>query len=233
MVELPAWLWRPLLETVILPFRPKKSAALYQKIWHEEGAPLVVFTRRLSEKLSSHFPDTEVRYAMRYGHPSIAEVIEPWKNTLDRLIVLPLFPQSAAATTASVFDALGSAFRHWRRIPDVVFRSEYCDHPAYIEACAQQIETHWETHGKQPLLLLSFHGIPMRCVELGDAYQAQCYRTAQALQKRLGLSDDTMMTVFQSRFGRLPWLQPYCDETLEKLPHEGKKAIDIFCPGFR
>ena len=156
---------------------------------------------------------------MRYGSPSISDTLaELAAQGMQRLLVVPLFPQFSATTSASVLDALGACFRRWRRPPEWRFVSDYHREPAHIEALARQVERHWQAHGRAQRLLLSFHGIPLRYVESGDPYRDHCEATAALLRSRLGLDGDSLMLAFQSRVGREPWLQPYTDRLLEELP---------------
>lgn len=235
VVNLPRPLWWLILNLFILPFRPRKSAHAYQSIWTENGSPLTVTTAQLTEKVSDTLTDEHciVDYAMRYGKPSLAEKLAKLaRQNLDELIVLPLYPQYSSTTTAAVFDVLGRHLLSQRRIPGLRFIGEYHDDPGYIEALADSIRQFWQQHGRHGLLLMSFHGLPAKLTELGDPYYHQCCRTAQLLADNLGLAPQQWQLVFQSRFGKAAWLQPYCVEVLQQLPRQGVKTVDVVCPGF-
>jgi ferrochelatase len=238
IVEQPRWLWWLILNGIILRFRPARSARNYAKVWTAEGSPLQVGTTALADRLRQALQadlgeDVLVRHAMRYGSPAIGEVLADLARAgMQRLLVLPLFPQFSATTSASVLDALGATFRNWRYPPELRFINDYHDDPAHIEALARSVEKHWATHGRAERLLLSFHGIPERYVRNGDPYRAQCLATTQALRSRLGMDEETLLLSFQSRLGREPWLQPYTDKVLEGLPEHGIRSVEVLCPGF-
>jgi protoporphyrin/coproporphyrin ferrochelatase len=238
IVEQPRWLWWLILNGIILRFRPARSARAYAKVWTEAGSPLQVETAALAKQLQSTLETSlgdsvMVRHAMRYGSPSIAETLADLaRSGMQRLLVVPLFPQFSATTTASVLDEIGSTFRRWRRPPELRFVSDYFREPTHIDALARSVERHWQEHGRGERLLLSFHGIPQRYVRNGDPYRDQCEATAALLRQRLGMSDTELLLSYQSRLGREPWLQPYTDKTLEALPSQGVHSIDMMCPGF-
>lgn len=238
VVEVPRPLWWLILHGIILRVRPRKSAQAYASVWTEQGSPLLLHTRdqaqALSERLKSEFGDAiVVDYAMRYGNPGIAEALERLQQQgVDRLLVLPLYPQYSAATSGSTFDAVAADLTGRRWLPGLRFISHYHDFPPYIEAMARHIETHWQAHGRQQKLVLSYHGVPLRYLHQGDPYHCECHKTSRLLAERLGLEKDQYMTTFQSRFGREEWLQPYTDETLKALPGKGVSSVDVFCPGF-
>lgn len=234
VVEQPRWLWLPLLYGVILRIRPARSAKLYRRIWTQRGSPLATGTQDLAAAVQRSLGDgVIIREAMRYGNPSIDSVLaEVAGMDLRRLLVIPLFPQYSATTSASVFDAISKQLQRWRRVPELRFVADYHVEPAYIEGLAAQIERHWEKHGRAQRLMLSFHGIPQRYVRNGDPYERQCQATAAALRARLGMDDVEFMVCFQSRVGREPWLMPYTDLTLQALPASGVTSIQVVCPGF-
>lgn len=234
VVELPAWLWQPLLKLVILPIRARRSAKLYQSIWMDEGSPLAVYTQRLAEKVQTNLDDKyQVVLAMRYGKPSIQAGLEELLAAgVTSITVLPLYPQYSAATTGSCFDKISKFFQTSRVIPSLNFIASYFDQPLYIEALVNKIKEHRIEQVKNSYLLFSFHGLPQRCIELGDPYQQQCFMTAKLLAERLQLSMDDYQVVFQSRFGKAKWLQPYCDVVLQELPARGIKNVSVICPGF-
>jgi ferrochelatase len=234
VVRIPSIIWWPLLNFVVLPFRPKKTAAAYQKIWTDEGSPLVAITRELAEILATNnAAGYHVDYAMRYGKPSITEKLNHLKKQgIENYIILPLYPQYSQTTTSSVFDAVINEFNSWPVIPEFRFISDYHQDPAYIDAISQSIGKFWETNGKAEQLIMSFHGLPENSKKLGDPYFDQCHRSAKLIAKNLELPEQGWQLVFQSRFGRAEWLKPYCVEVLQKLPGQGIKNIDVVCPGF-
>lgn len=238
IVEQPRWLWWLVLNGIILRTRPARSARAYAKVWTAEGSPLQVETTALAARLQSsiacEFGDAiVVRHAMRYGSPSIAEtLVELARAGMQRLLVVPLFPQYSATTTASVFDAISKALQRWRRVPELRFVNDYCRESAHIEALGRSVERHWQAHGRSERLLLSFHGIPERYVRNGDPYRGQCEMTTKLLRQRLGMSDAGLLLSYQSRLGREPWLQPYTDGILASLPEQGVRSVDVLCPGF-
>jgi ferrochelatase len=239
VVDLPRWAWWPILYGIILPTRPAKSAQKYAKIWTREGSPLKVHTERQAKLLRGLLGETGdkntmVAWAMRYGEPAIGDVLDRLTGDgAQRIVVLPLYPQYAGSTTASVYDAVAA----WRRrnpgAAQIAEVREYGDDPRYIAALAASVRESWEARARRPdKLLMSFHGIPKRAVERGDPYADQCRRTANLLADALGLSSDAWQLTFQSRFGRAEWLQPYTQPTLEALARDGVKHIDVMCPGF-
>ena len=239
VVNLPRFLWWIILNFIILPFRPGKSLKAYKKIWHEKGSPLNFLTQQLVDKVSNQF-DTKVdnRFysidcVMRYGKPSISKQLKQYKNSqIDELIVIPLYPQFSSTTTASVFDEVLKHVMKWWHIPTLHFINEYHQNTLYIDAIAKSVEQAWLSKGRNELLLMSFHGLPEKLTQWGDPYYDQCNRTAELIAERLCLSSEQWKTVFQSRFGKAKWLQPYCIEVLHALPKQGITDIDVVCPGF-
>jgi ferrochelatase len=243
VVETNRIIWWFALHGVILRLRPAKSARSYQKIWTENGSPLVhisrLQTQAVQKKLEDRFQGQVITdLAMTYGKPSINNGLEALRNAgARRLLILPLYPQYSATTTAAVFDQITDTLKHWRWLPELRIINQYHDHPKYIEALANSIANQWQTNdhkGRKPgdLLLFSFHGIPQRYVDSGDPYFCHCQKTARLVAEKLGLKDAAWKVVFQSRFGREPWLQPYCSLTLQELAASGTKSVDIICPGF-
>ncbi len=174
-----------------------------------------------------------IKCAMRYGNPGIPQVLEEMRQAnLKYLYVLPLYPHYSAATTGSIFDAISDSVRRWRYTPELHFLQSYHDNDAFIELCCKQIEAYWEKNGKPEKLFLSYHGLPLRCLHSGDPYHCQCHKTTRLIQEKLGVDDNIVQTVFQSRFGRETWLQPYLDSTLESSAKKGLKNVQVFCPGF-
>ncbi len=239
VVEIPKLLWRALLELVILPFRSRTSAKRYQTIWTKEGSPLLTITRQQGEALQQALDKDygkdhiRVQIAMRYGQPSIAQALQTFvKHNVHDLTILPLYPQYCAATTGSTFDAVSQALSRYRWLPHVTFINGYHQNTAYIKALSDSIKLHIAQHGRPDRLLLSYHGIPQRCLQQGDPYFCFCQQTSRLVQKQLSLSPDKVMTVFQSRFGKAAWLQPYADKTLQSLAQQGHRHVAIICPGF-
>lgn len=238
VVEVPRPLWWLILHGIILRIRPSRSAKAYKSVWQPEGSPLLVHTANQCEgiraALQQKYGDNlVVGFAMRYGNPSISSVLDQMQSQgVRQLLVLPLYPQYSASTSASTFDAITADFSKRRWLPDFRFISHYHDFPPYIEAMASHIEEHWHRNGRKDKLILSYHGVPRKYLERGDPYHCECHKTSRLLAERLGLSADAYMTTFQSRFGREEWLQPYTDETLKSLPSRGVESVDVFCPGF-
>ena len=235
VVELPKWVWQPLLRGIILPFRSKKSAHAYEKIWFKEGSPLLVFTRRQAEGLRRLLPETVcVEYAMTYGKPSIAESIDALKSQgVGKLLVLPLYPQYAGSSTGAALDKVWHEILAQRNQMSVCSISRFYDHPAYIRALAQQIHNYRAQHGSGDLLMFSFHGIPQRHSDLGDPYADECRRTAQLTAKELGLTEKDYVVSFQSRFGKNKWIEPSTQTLFSTLPKkQGVRRLDVICPGF-
>lgn len=238
VVAIPRLLWWLILNIVILPLRPRRSAKLYKKIWTPEGSPLLVHSllqrdklqQRLNREDSKRF---KVAVAMRYGKPSIPEALtELCGQRVKKIIVLPLYPQFCSATTASTFDAIAQALADQYRFPELCFVSDYHDFPPFIEACAKAISASWPERGRPDHLVLSYHGVPRRYVAAGDPYYDQCMLTSILIAERLALKETDYQATFQSRFGREEWLQPYTDAALRALAEKGKKNVQVFCPGF-
>lgn len=241
VVEIPRPVWWFVLNGIILNTRPKKSAEKYASIWLPEGSPLKVHTERQAKLLMGLLgqqgrDDLLVGYAMRYGNPSVAsELDELTAAGARRILVMPLYPQFAASTTASAMDAVTGWMQDARNLPEIAFVRDYHDHPGYLAALAASVREHWQAHGRlgeKDKLVLSFHGLPQRCIDLGDPYYDECLHTGQLLRERLGLTENQCLVTFQSRFGPAKWLQPYTQPTLEELGKTGTGRIDILCPGF-
>jgi ferrochelatase len=237
VVEIPRLVWWPILHGIILQTRPAKSAAKYATVWTPEGSPLAVWTAKQTTLLSGYLGERGhrvlVRHAMRYGDPSVASVLDALRaEGVTRVLVLPLYPQYAGATTASVADAVLAWASGARRMPELRFVNEYHDDPGYIAALASRITEHWQVNGRGERLVLSFHGVPHRSLDLGDPYHCQCHKTARLLAERLGLPAEQLRVTFQSRFGKARWLEPYTEPTLRELAAAGVKRVDVMCPGF-
>ncbi|MCW8946200.1 MAG: ferrochelatase [Sedimenticola sp.] len=238
VIETPRLLWWLILNGVILRIRPARSAAAYRKVWTEQGSPLLFHTQAIAEKLEKAVQDAQqtpvsVVTAMRYGQPSIADGLEQLRQkNARRILVLPLYPQYSASTTASTFDEISRVLRGWRWIPELRFINHYHDQPGYIKALANSIRDYWNKNGEPDRLLLSFHGIPQSYQDKGDPYGRECNTTARLIAEQLGLADDQWSISFQSRVGTQVWLKPYTDETLKQWGAEGVGRVDVACPGF-
>jgi ferrochelatase len=238
IIELPRWLWLPVLHGVILNTRPARSARLYQNIWTEEGAPLLVMSRRqaegLRQRLAARSPvPVVVRLGMRYGSPSIAAGLrELWEAGARRVLVFPLFPQYSATTTASVFDAVFEELTRWRWLPELRTVGGYHRHPGYIAALADSLREHWAGHGAPGRLLFSFHGLPQSYAIKGDPYLNECRETARWVAEALSLKETEWAVSFQSRLGPVEWLRPYTDETLAQWGRAGVRDVHVVAPGF-
>lgn len=237
VVEIPRLLWLAILHGVILRVRPAQSAAKYASIWTNEGSPLKVWTERQAKLLQGWLGQrnhrVSVRWAMRYGSQSIASQMDALKaEGVTRVLVLPAYPQYCAATTASVFDAVYTWAQQTRTLPEMRFINHYHDHAAYISALAASVERYWKRHGEPDHLVMSFHGVPARTLELGDPYHCECMKTARLLADALHLEKHQYKVTFQSRLGRAEWLQPYTEPSLIELARAGTGRVDVVCPGF-
>jgi len=237
VVEIPKAIWNLILYGVILPIRAKKSAAKYASIWTTGGSPLRVWTERqatlLRGWLGERGLDVEVAWAMRYGQPGIDRVLtELREKGVERLLVLPLYPQYSASTTATAVDEVCRMQMRLRNQFEVRFIKHYHDHDSYIGALAARLTAHFEQNGRPDKLVMSFHGVPKRTLEMGDPYHCECLKTARLVAERLALAPGSWLVTFQSRFGKAEWLQPYTAPTLEKLARDGVGRVDLFCPGF-
>ena len=237
VVEIPRLLWWLLLHGVILRVRPAQSARKYAAIWLPEGSPLAVWTARQATLLRGYLGQAGhsvlVRHAMRYGQPSIAAELDALrKEGATRVLVLPLYPQYSASTSASVFDAVAAWGQRSRWLPELRFVQQYHDDPDYIAALAAQVRSHWQREGRGAMLVMSFHGVPERTLHLGDPYHCSCHKTARLLAAELGVPPEQYRVTFQSRFGKAQWLQPYTEPTLQQLAREGVERVDVLCPGF-
>jgi len=234
VVEEPRWKWWLILNAVILNTRPARSARAYESVWTEKGSPLMLHSLDQQEGLQKLLgDDVHVELAMRYGNPSIASGLQALREKgCTRVLVFPLYPQYSATTTGSTFDAVADELKTWRWVPELRMISSYHDHPAYIDALAASVRSHWEAHGKADRLLISFHGIPQRYFDNGDPYPCMSRKTGRLLAEALELNEDGWLLSFQSRFGREEWVKPYTDETLKEWGAEGVGRVDVICPGF-
>src|SRR6056297_1500867 len=220
VVEVPRPIWWLILNLIIVPFRSPRSAEAYRRVWTERGSPLLFHTLDLAP-------------AMQYGKPAIADALDKMRaDNVQRLIVLPLYPQYSATTTASVFDGLATALKTVRWLPELRFITHYHYDEAWVEAIADRIRTHQDVHGRAEKLLFSFHGIPKKYLLKGDPYYCECQSSARRIAARLKLDPDAWQVTFQSRLGREEWLKPYTDQTLQGMAETGIKHVQVVCPGF-
>ncbi|MEI6859758.1 MAG: ferrochelatase, partial [Shewanella sp.] len=214
VVDLNPFIWKPILNGIILNFRSSKVAKLYQSIWWDEGSPLMVVSQRQRELLAgmlaqAYGQEIPVELGMTYGNPSFAQGLDKLKaQGVKKIIVLPLYPQYSCSTVAAVTDAIATEYKGWREVPETRVNKEYYQHPDYISALAISVKSHWEQHGQADKLLMSFHGIPVRYVTEGDPYQQHCEKTSELLAKELGLNRDQWQLCYQSIFGKEEWLTP-------------------------
>jgi ferrochelatase len=238
VVEIPRALWLLILHGIVLNTRPRKSARKYAQIWMPEGSPLLVHTRRVGQLLRGYLGERAktpiaVAVGMRYGNPPIAAAIAELKaQQCDRILLLTLYPQYAASTTASALDAVAAALRRNRSVPALRTVAHYHDHPGYIGALARSVNDFWMAHGRPDKLLMSFHGVPRYTLDKGDPYHCECQKTGRLLGEALGLDKDKYLVSFQSLFGRAEWIKPYTEPTLKSLAKSGIGRVDVICPGF-
>lgn len=238
VVEIPRLLWKIILHGIILRVRPAKSARAYQRVWTEQGSPLMAstcdLTAALAEQLQSSIAGkVNVVMAMRYGQPSIEQGLQTLETAgAERIMVLPLYPQYSGATTGTVADAVFRSLLKWRWVPELRLLGPYHDDAQYISAIAQSVHDHWQQNGPADKLLISFHGMPKATLLAGDPYYCHCHKTARLIAESLALTDDQWELAFQSRFGAAEWLQPYVSQRLSQLPAEGVKNLTVVCPGF-
>ena len=237
VVEIPRLIWWPILHGIILNTRPARSAQKYASVWTPDGSPLMAHSLRQAEglrrQLAQRGLQPTVALAMRYGEPSIAGVLRELREQgLRRILVLPLYPQYAGSTTATAIDAVTRELNGWRNLPELRWVRNFHDHPAYIEALAEHVRQAWSRKPPADKLVMSFHGVPRRTLDLGDPYHCECLVTARLLAERLGLPRERWVVTFQSRFGKAEWLQPYTEPTLVELAAAGTRSVDLLCPGF-
>lgn len=239
VIRMPRLLWWLILHGIILRVRPRKAARLYQSIWTPDGSPLLAFSRRQQQALQKALQEQTgtiipVELAMTYGNPGLPQALDRFENQgIQRILVLPLFPQHSATTSAAAFDAIARALQDRPHLPGLHFIRDYCHEPAYLDALAASVRRHWDKHGMPDRLLLSFHGIPQRYEDQGDPYPGLCRDTAQGVAQRLGLTDHQWRASFQSRFGREEWVKPYTDQLLQEWgAQEGINRVDVICPAF-
>lgn len=238
VVELPRWLWLPILHGIILRTRPIRSARKYRKIWTPAGSPLLVHSRNLAQQIAKEIGartlapiTTEV--AMLYANPSVEESLKRlFAAGARRILIVPMFPQYSGVSTGAVFDQVASVIRKWRWIPELRFVSGYHDHPSYVAALKQSVLNHWREHGRTRHLIIAFHGIPQKYFEQGDPYFCLCQKTGRLLAEELSMPEGSWTVTFQSRFGPGQWLKPYTDEVVKTLPGRGINEVTIISPGF-
>jgi len=238
VIELPKLFWWPILHGIILRIRPAKSAEKYRTVWTEAGSPLLAISQRQREAVLARLGEQargpiHMAVGMRYGEPGIPAALRQLRDAgVQRLLVLPLYPQYSAATTAATFDALADELKTWRWLPELRMVNHYHDHPGYITALANSIREAWQQQAPGERLLFSFHGLPRANLLNGDPYHCECHKTARLVAAELGLPEERWKVSFQSRFGRAEWLQPYTTETLVGWAKGGVKSVDVICPGF-
>ncbi len=234
VIDLPRWKWLPILNCLILPKRAKRVAKNYQSVWTEQGSPLLTISKQQQQKLQQYFnrqqQNITVEIGMTYGNPSVQSAVEKLTaQQVDKIIVLPLYPQYSSTTTASVLDAFAQALKQQRRIVPFEFIHSYHLNEDYIQALVDSVKVRFKS---DEFLLFSFHGIPLRYEELGDYYREHCKQTALEVAHRLGLMETQWGLTFQSRFGKEEWLQPYTDEFLQTAAAQNIQKIAVICPGF-
>jgi len=241
VIDTSRWIWCLVLHGIILRTRPRKSAAAYQSIWSEPEAfsgteaPLIRITRAQAEGVQARLgKEAHVEIAMRYGNPSIQAGLDSLKaKGCTRIAIMPLYPQFAGATTASVYDGVAKALVDQMDVPELRFLRQYYDDPRFIEALAGSVDRHLEQLDWTPdVILTSYHGLPQSYVDKGDPYQTECLETTELLQRHMGKTESQLYATFQSRFGPKAWLQPYTDKVLEVLPATGMKKVAVMMPGF-
>jgi len=238
VIELPRWLWLPILQGYILRTRPRSSQAKYRKVWSPEGAPLLALSRHLRTQLAGALGQRalapfSVELGMLYSTPSVADGLLKLQHAgAQRILVLPLFPQYCGATTGAVYDQVAQELARWRWLPELRFIADYHDHPGFASTLGASILAHWQQHGRTGHLLMSFHGIPEAYFDKGDPYFFKCHRTARLLADELLLKDGEWSVSFQSRLGPSKWLQPYTFDEVTRLPARGVDDVTVVCPGF-
>jgi len=239
VVEMPRALWLPILYGFILPFRPRRVARKYRKIWSKLGAPLLALSEQLRTELTGTLAQRmlaplSIELGMMYGgEPSVPRALARLRESgAQRILVVPLFPQYCGASTGAAYDQVNAELRRWRWLPELRYVAEYHDYPGYIDALRATVIQHWETQGRTQHLLMSFHGIPERYFHKGDPYFCKCQKTARLLADELMLKDTEWSVSFQSRFGPDGWLKPYTSTVLEEMPARGIRQVTVICPGF-
>ena len=237
VINITKLLWYPILYGFILPFRSQSAKNKYKKIHTAKGMPLTYLSKKLYDgvkrNIESQNNHTKVYLAMRYGQDNIEKTlksIQPLSH--QKIIILPMFPQYSATTTASIFDEVARCMKRWNFLPNYHFIRDYCNHEGYIKALANSIRTHWKSHKKAQKILFSYHGLPEQNLANGDPYSCYCHKTTRLVAQELGLGVDDYETVFQSRFGPSQWLKPYTEDTIISLAKSGTKTLDMIAPSF-
>ncbi|WP_216782697.1 ferrochelatase [Candidatus Profftia tarda] len=233
VVDSECTIWKLILYFIILPLRCPRAAKRYKSIWTKDGSPLMFYSYRQHALLKERLPNITIELGMRYGQPALKHAINKLSYAgVDRMILLPLYPQYSCSTNASVFDSVARHFANMRRIPSLTFIRDYAEHPAYIDALSATIRSSFVQYGKPDMLIFSFHGIPQSYADQGDDYPERCNATVQAVVDQLGLHPKHYMMTYQSRFGHKQWLAPFTDKTISQLPGKGVKHLQVICPGF-
>ena len=238
VVDLNPILWKPILNGIILNIRPRKVAKVYQQVWMDGGSPLLVLGNRLRDRLRERLSTSEkhrfiVEMAMTYGTPNVETAAKAFRQQgVEHIVVLPMYPQFSATTTAAAYDRLMASLKKCPHWPAINLLQDYADHELYVDALTSHIEAQWQKQGEKRHLVFSYHGIPKRYVTQGDPYKARCEATTAAVVSKLGLTPEEYTHVYQSRFGREEWLKPYADMTLKSMPSKGIKAINVISPAF-
>lgn len=238
VIELSRPVWWLILNLFVLPFRPKKSAALYASIWTEEGSPLLVISRKQQAAIAAgleqrHGRAIPMALGSTYGNPTMASALDALRaEGCRRILFLPLFSHYSSTSTGAAYDALARELARLRWIPELRTVFQYHDDPGYIAALAASVRERWAAEGEPDMLLMSFHGVPQRYLEDGDPYHCQCLKTGRLLAEALGLDADRHQVSFQSLFGREEWIKPYTDKTIEAMAKSGIRKLDVICPGF-
>ena len=238
VIDTPRIVWLPVLYGLVLPFRPLRTARNYRKIWLKEGSPLAVYSRRLTAKVAARlkaaYPDqVRVELAMSYGNPNIVDIIRSFAGQgVDKLLVLPLYPQYCSSTTGSVVDGMNTALRRWRTLPETRVINDYHEDAGYIAALSGKIREHWAKAGERSHLLFSYHGIPASYVAKGDPYRGQTEITTRRVVEQLGLNEGEWSHCYQSRFGRVEWLKPYTLDKIKELADRGVRELTVASPSF-
>ena len=238
VIEVPRFIWWFILHGFILRTRPAKSAAIYQKVWTDDGSPLLSISNKQLDALRTTLKEqvagpVHIELGMRYGSPSIADALEALRQkNVQRLLVFPLYPQYSATTTASTFDAVASVLNTWRWVPELRMIRNYHEDTGYIDALIESIREHWAEHGKPDKFLFSFHGLPKHYFLAGDPYYCECQKTARLVAEKLEMNSEQYAVSFQSRLGPREWLKPYTDKILQKWGKTSIEHVQIICPGF-
>ena len=238
VVEIPKPIWWLILNGIILNVRPKKSAAKYATVWMKEGSPLRVYTAKQTTLLQGYLGQRTqapfvVDYAMSYGNPSIASVMQKFKaQNCTRILVVPMYPQYAASSTATVFDRVFAAVQTMRNAPAIRTIKHFHDDEGYIKSLAANVNDYWMKNGRPEKLVMSFHGVPRYTLEKGDPYHCECHKTGRLLAQELHLKTEQYVVSFQSRFGKAEWIKPYTTATLLELGKQKTRRVDVVCPGF-